>query len=1049
MARRAPHGRRSWGRRLFRGGRFCALSLLLLVLSGLIYFNQVGLPGFLERRLVAELRARGVELEFSRLRLRWYRGLVAETVTLTQPNLTEGPELTFGEVVLDLDAAALAHLRLQLNALELLGGRLVVPLASTNEPAQRLVVDHISTHLRFQPGDRWELDRFQAECFGAAVSLSGTLSNASAMSEWSAGRTGSPAAGLWQEQIRRASRFMKNLRFRQPPEIYLDVHGDARDLSAWVANVRCSTAAADTSWGTTERLQLRARLNQPSGTNGLGLSEVQLEVNDLRTPWSEAGRALLDVRYLQSFTNAFPASADWDLRLEDIYTPWGETAGIHVTAHGAQCPDNPRLLRTDITLTSDALRSAPGQSSTNRLTAQGLHDWENPIPLQADWQLRVAEPVFALGTARELRLAGHLSRAPRDAAPPADESWAWWAWLQPVELDWEGEIDQLSVSNVVVDHLATTGHWRAPDVSVSSLHADLYGRHFDLAAQVNVQTRAARADCRLDFDVYHLLPWMNPAIRRWLSQYTWQEPPRVEGSVSAILPPWTQPDPNWQVELLPTLRLEGHLQARNAFYRTVPLTTAETHFRYANGAWHVPDFQGARPEGRIQFEHWADTRSEDYFFRFRAQVDPAALKPLLAGDQRKAFDLFQFNEAPVVEGEFHGRYHAPERTRLDAHVMATNFVFREEPVSRLDARVLFTNAHLTATAVALDSGSEWVRADGVGFDLDSQRLYLTNATARMDPFRVARAIGPKTARTLSPYVFRAPPTACVNGWVNVSDTDEVDMNFEISGGPFNYWRFNVPQISTVVYWANRGITLSNVVSRFYGGRMSGDFHFDLTSRQEADFRFQTQYDDVDFHALMADLQSPTNRLEGVLKGAWTVTRANTGDWQSWQGLGRANLRDGFLWDMPLFGIFSPVLDAIVPGVGNSRVSGLTATFTLTNSLIRTDDLELRSPAMRLAYRGTFDFNGNVDARVEARVLRDLWGIGPLLSLALSPLTKMFEYRVTGTLSQPRKEPLFIPKPLLFPLRPLQTLKEMFGEDKPPTSPRPEVPAPSEGKPVNP
>ena len=1047
MAKREKQGRRSWGRRIFCCCRFGFLSALLIALGSLLYFNQVGLPDFLERRVVAELRARGIGLEFSRLRFRWYRGLVAETVTLTQTQRVDGPELTFGEVVLDLDATALWRLRPQLKALELLDGRLVVPLVSTHEPRQRLVVDHISTHLRFLPEDQWEIERFRAECFGATVDLSGTLSNASAATEWSSGPATRQAADLWQEQLRRATRFMKSLRFSRAPELHLQVRGDARDLTRFTADLRGAALAADTPWGTTEKLQLTARLNQPSGTNGLGLSDVRLEASDVRTPWSEVGHGLLEIRYLQSFTNPFPASADWDLRLAQIYTPWGETEQIHLTAHGRQSPDNPRLLRTQITLASDALTSAPGQSKTNLLTAQALHDWENPIPIEADWQLRVTEPVLAVGTARELRFAGHLRRAPGNAIPEADASWAWWAWLAPVEIDWRGEIDGLSVSNVVVDQVRLAGRWQAPDFTLATLQADLYGRRLDASARVNIQTRAAQVDCRFDFDVYRISPWMSPAMLHWLSQYTWQEPPEVQGRVSAILPAWTNAHPDWRVEVLPTLDLEGHLRGHHAFYRSIPLTSAETHFRYADGAWHVPDFVGTRPEGRIEFEHWADTRSEDYFFKFRAQVDPLALQPLVGEDPQRAFDLFRFSEAPVVEGEFHGRYHAPERSRLDAHLTATNFVFRGEPVSRLDTRIRYTNAFLTATATALDSGAEWVRADGVGFDLGTQKLFLTNATASMDPFRVARAIGPKTVQTLSPYVFQTPPAARVNGWVNVRDTDEVDMDFEVSGGPFRYWRFHVPQISAVVHWVNQSVILSNVVSQFYGGRMAGGFHFDLTPQKDADFRFQTQYDDVNFHALMTDLQSPTNRLEGLLKGTWTVTRANTSDWQSWQGFGQANLHDGFLWDMPLFGIFSPVLDSLVPGVGKSRVSGLTATFTLTNSVIHTDDLELRSPAMRLAYRGTFDFNGNVDARVEARVLRDLWGIGPLVSLALSPLTKMFEYRVTGTLRQPRKEPLYIPKPLLFPLRPLQTIKEMFGEEKRPSLPP--NPPPAETKPPEP
>ena len=178
-----------------------------------------------------------------------------------------------------------------------------------------------------------------------------------------------------------------------------------------------------------------------------------------------------------------------------------------------------------------------------------------------------------------------------------------------------------------------------------------------------------------------------------------------------------------------------------------------------------------------------------------------------------------------------------------------------------------------------------------------------------------------------------------------------------------------------------------------------------------------------------------------MSGDLTITRANTADWESWNGFGTAKLREGFLWDMPLFGIFSAALNAVIPGLGSSRVSGATATYTLTNSVIHTDDLEIRSTAMRLAYRGAIDFKGRVDARVEARLLRDAWVIGPLVSLVLSPLTKLFEYKVTGTLQEPQKEPLYIPKPLTFPLHPFKTLRELFSEEKPNTPPPAEKPPP--------
>src|SRR5205814_7435939 len=208
-----------------------------------------------------------------------------------------------------------------------------------------------------------------------------------------------------------------------------------------------------------------------------------------------------------------------------------------------------------------------------------------------------------------------------------------------------------------------------------------------------------------------------------------------------------------------------------------------------------------------------------------------------------------------------------------------------------------------------------------------------------------------------------------------------------------------------------------------------NMYFDCAAPRAADFNLHAAVTSADLHQLMSDLSSPTNRLEGTLSGEMTITGANTADWESWNGFGQATLRDGFLWDMPLFGIFSSVLNAVIPGLGNSPVSGGAATFTITNSVIHTDDMEIRSPAMRLAYRGTIDFKGRVDARVEARLLRDAWIIGPMISLVFAPLTKLFEYRVTGTLHEPQKEPIYIPKPLLFPFHPLRTLKELFGEEK--------------------
>ena len=1041
-------GRRLKLRRWFRWCRVTLLFSVLLILGALVYLNRVGLPEFLKARLVSELRVRGVDLHFTRLRLRWYHGLVAENLSLGRANDPVGPHFSLGEADIRLDPSALRRLRLHVDSLQLHDGRLVLPLISSNGPPERFVVNGIMTELRLLPEDRWELDHFQASCLGAKINLSGTLANASAVRDWQFTR-GTNQPGLWQTQLQQAVTIAKQMHFGRPPEIIVAVNGDARVPASIAVDVRFRAREADTAWGKLEKLLLIARLNQPSGSNDFGHSELKLQLDNAHTPWGNLKLSRSYLYWSQSFTNPMPVEASVDWELFEVNTPWGEIPDASFTGHSHRSADVSGRLQSDLALASGVFQSKWFQLKTNRFTAQLVHSTDSLLPEQIDWQWQVESPESRWGQGRHFQLDGRATRARDQTQPPADASWGWWAALEPFRIDWNAHLDGITLTNLLVDKLALAGQWRAPRLAVQEFHADLFGHQLEATVQLNAANRETTAQLRFDFDVHKIESLLTPATQRWLSQYRWTDPPRVTAEARLVLPSWTNPAPDWRAEVLPTLQLDGALEAGEAAFRGVPISSAHSHFSYLSSVWSLPDFVATRPEGRLEFAYTSDVQSHDYHFQLRSQLDPVVLKPLFEEKAPKVFDFFQFHEPPLIEGAVWGRWHDPEKFGAVARVSATNFVFREVPISELAASVQFTNRFVMATDVMVRSGGPQVSASGAGYDLATQTVYLTNAFSTMDPKLITHAIGPQTEKTLSPYTFVTPPTARVSGWVEVRRGKRSDLRFELSGGPFNFWKFNVPQISGAVRWVNETVTITNLQAEFYRGKLAADLYFDCTLPHQSDFNLRARVTDTDLHQLMRDISSPTNRLEGILSGDLAITKANTGDWESWNGFGNAKLHDGFLWDMPLFGIFSSALNAVVPGLGSSRVSGATATFTLTNSVIHTDDMEIRSSAMRLAYRGAIDFKGRVDARVEARLLRDAWVIGPLVSLVLSPLTKLFEYRVTGTLQEPQKEPLYIPKPLMFPLRPLQTLKELFTEEKPQKQNPPPVPlerAPSEKAP---
>jgi hypothetical protein len=366
-------------------------------------------------------------------------------------------------------------------------------------------------------------------------------------------------------------------------------------------------------------------------------------------------------------------------------------------------------------------------------------------------------------------------------------------------------------------------------------------------------------------------------------------------------------------------------------------------------------------------------------------------------------------------------------------VQLTNLVFRSEHFDSVDANLQFTNRLLVATNVLVTRADEWARAEAVAFDLDDFWVHLTNAEARMDPMRVGRVIGTNVTRVIAPFTFLRPPQARVNGHVPArGKTDMADMTFELAGGPFHYWRFNLPEVSGTVHWQGNAAIITNLTGDFYRGRMGLNLRLDFAPGGAADFSFASGFTNMDLHALIADMVMPTNHLQGIVTGRLNVTHANTSDWKSWEGHGEIAMKDGFLWDFPMFAIFSRFLNGLQPGSGNARATAAKASYTINRSVIRTENLVVKATPVELRFNGTVDFAGNVNALTEGQVLRRMPLIGPLINLAMSPLMTVLTYKVTGTLGNPHAEPLYLPHVI----QKLFDPASLFKESPPPAGPKP-------------
>jgi hypothetical protein len=628
------------------------------------------------------------------------------------------------------------------------------------------------------------------------------------------------------------------------------------------------------------------------------------------------------------------------------------------------------------------------------------------------------------------------------AAPKADPAWGFWTNLQPFRVDWLARGTDLRAGGLTVNALDGRGRWDAPEVTLTGLSARLGGGGLDAHAQLDVGSRELAFTANSGFDLHAVAPLLTDKTRDRLAQITWTHPPRLRADGTLTLPPWANRAAGWRDDIEPSVRLQGDLAFTNALVAGVArVDTVRTHFRYANLVWNLPDLELTQGRTTLALTGEEDEATKNFRCTLGGNLDAESVRSFLTeSNAARGFAVLRFNQPVAVELDVTGSLRDLAALSATGRVVATDFAIRGQTVDRLAATLAYTNltAEFYHPQMVRANGGEKFAAEKLTLDLAGRKLWLQGGRGRITPMAVARAIGPKTAEAFAPYQFLAVPEATVDGCIPLTFrhgdlvTDDADLQFHVIGTlPFRWRKFETPAMAGTIRWLRNDLIITNVTAACYGGTADGWGVFDVqTPGAGTDFSFFMEGTNVDLNAMGLALWSPTNQLRGGLSGQVTVTSANSADWRTWNGYGQAQVQNGLLWNAPVFGLVSPVLNTITPGldVGNSRATEGAGRFTLVNGVIFTDSLEIRSLTMRLDYVGTVDLQQNVAARARAQLLRNTPVVGSFFSLVLSPVSKAFECEVTGTLSDPQITPVYIPfsRVLTAPLHPIRTVEKMFA-----------------------
>ncbi len=704
---------------------------------------------------------------------------------------------------------------------------------------------------------------------------------------------------------------------------------------------------------------------------------------------------------------------------------------------GGEPSGAPGASQNSLKLFSDALKQIQFQDTPLLLvTIAGDARDVHSIQIRLNAAARaVRTPWF---TANKFNVAADLT-APRTAPTNFAAADNFWTNLQPFRLAWVLRLGELHTAKLDASDLTCAGVWAAPELKVSQLSAQLARGKIEASATLDVSTRTVSFTNNSSFDPHALAALLPEKARAELAQISCPQPPQLNAGGQFKLPTWTAPADAWPDAIKNSLALNGEFAATNLARSDVLVDAVQTHFSFANLMLTLPDFTVAQGQTRLTVSGQLSEATQNFRCRFGGTFAAESVRPFLKNRGAvRSFGHLAFHEPLAFALEANGNLRSLNTVSASGQFALTNAAIRGQTVDRLTAGVTYSNLtveFLQPQLVRAD-GAQFFSAAKVLLDLADEKILITDGVGRVEPMVVGRAIGPKTAEAMTPYQFLAVPDVRVNGWIPIKQTDgevvqdAADLRVDIVGTtPFRWRRFETPAITGTIHWRKTDLIITNTVTECYGGTARGWGIFDVgPAAAGTDFQFFITGTNADFNRMATALWFSTNQVAGELSGTATVTRANSDDWRTWNGFGSAQLHKGLIWDVPIFGIISPALNTLLPGLelGNNRATEAAGNFVMTNGVIFTDSLVIQSAMARLDYVGTVDLEQKLQARVTAQLLRNTPVVGSLFSKLLWPVSKAFECEVTGTLGEPKPTPIHVPaKLLLLPLHPFRTVEEWF------------------------
>jgi len=446
----------------------------------------------------------------------------------------------------------------------------------------------------------------------------------------------------------------------------------------------------------------------------------------------------------------------------------------------------------------------------------------------------------------------------------------------------------------------------------------------------------------------------------------------------------------------------GSLQLGQLSWKNVVFDSLAADFAGRDGTFFVRDIRGTIKGGMLE----ADVYSAPGDFRLRLtnSIAPTAILPIFGPNERKVLQEMEFKDPPHVEIELHGprpdfaALSGTGRLRLGRTAMRGSWLdWATSDLKFGDRAVTYSNFTL-AHGDSKGSGT-------FVYDFGRQQIVLSDIVSSMPPVDIMMWIDPKIAKVLKPYRFRQPPNVRGGGVVHMKDLTKNDLSLQVNAAQgLDYDLLNRTlkfgrTLAKVHIKGNKVLATVNE-AELMGGEVEVNADVSIDPKNPV-FEAKVKLQRVDF-AKLTKLYFGYHDSQGVGSGNFQF-KARFGQEEKLRGTGSLRVEDGRVFAIPILGPLSEIINKIIPGAGLHTAKLATADFQVADEKISSNNLSIQGAGFNMIGNGDIFFTDDhmdMTVRINARGLP---------GIVLFPVSKLFEYVSTGSVSDPEWRPKIVPR----------------------------------------